>query len=100
MQTTGRSESVIVGGFACGAPATGESSGLASEDARRSIAGIPLPELASVLLETAELLDEPDPARDLARLPGVERLAALYSARLDDGIAMARQHMAKNQLFQ
>jgi very-short-patch-repair endonuclease len=66
----------------------------ASEDARRSIADIPLAELASVVLDNSELLDEPDPARDLARLLGVERLAAVSRARLDEAIARARQHIA------
>jgi very-short-patch-repair endonuclease len=66
----------------------------ASEDARRSIADIPLAELASVVLDNPELLDEPDPARDIARLLGVERLAAVSRARLDEAIERARQHIA------
>ena len=45
----------------------------AGEDARRSIADIPLAELASVVLDNPALLDETDPARHLARLLGVER---------------------------
>lgn len=64
----------------------------ASEDARRPIADIPLAELASVVLDNSDLLDQPDPARDLARLLGVERLAAVSRARLDEAIARARRH--------
>jgi hypothetical protein len=63
----------------------------ANDDARRSIADIPLAELASVVLDNPDLLDDIDPARDLARLLGVERLAA---ASLDEAIARARQHVA------
>jgi len=66
----------------------------ANEDARRPIADISLAELASVVLNNPELLDEPDPARDLARLLGVDRLAAVSRARLDEAIARARQHIA------
>jgi very-short-patch-repair endonuclease len=66
----------------------------ASEDARRPIADIPLAELTSVVLDNPELLDEPDPARDLARILGVDRLAAVSRARLDEAIARARQLIA------
>ncbi len=69
----------------------------ANEDARRPIADIPLAELASVVLDNPELLDEPDPARDLARLLGVDRLAAVSRTRLDEAIAIARQHIATTQ---
>ena len=65
----------------------------ASDDARRSIADVPLAELTSVVLHNPELLYEPDPARELARLLGVERLAAVSRARLDEAIARARQHI-------
>jgi hypothetical protein len=44
-------------------------------------------------------LDEPDPARDLARLLGVERLAAVSRSRLDEAIARARQHDSTTQPF-
>ncbi|WGF89554.1 DUF3320 domain-containing protein [Marinivivus vitaminiproducens] len=64
-----------------------------SEDARRSIADIPLAELVFVVLDRPDLLDEPDPARDLARLLGVERLAAPSRTRLDEAIARARQQI-------
>ena len=66
----------------------------ASDDARRSIGDVPLAELTSVVLENPELLDELDPARELARLLGVERLAAVSRARLDEAIARARPHIA------
>lgn len=69
----------------------------ASEDARRPIADIPLAELASVVLDNRDALDETDPARDLARLLGVERLAAISRARLDEAIARARRHLDTNQ---
>nr|WP_267213506.1 DUF3320 domain-containing protein [Chelatococcus asaccharovorans] len=63
-----------------------------SEESRRTIADIPLAELASVVLKNSALLDEPDPARVLARLLGVERLAAVSRARLDEAIGRAREH--------
>lgn len=69
----------------------------AGEDARRSIADIPLAELASVVLDNPALLDETDPARHLARLLGVERLAAVSRARLDEAIMRARQHSRPSQ---
>ncbi|MGO7378672.1 DUF3320 domain-containing protein [Rhizobium ruizarguesonis] len=69
----------------------------ASEDARRSIADIPLAELAFVVLDNPDLLDQPDPARDLARLLGVERLAAVSRSRLDEAIARALQRISTTQ---
>jgi hypothetical protein len=69
----------------------------ANEDARRPIAEIPLAELASVVIDNPDLLDQMDPARDLARLLGVERLAAVSRGRLDEAISRARQHIATNQ---
>ncbi len=66
-----------------------------NEESRRAIADIPLAELASVVVENPALLDMPDPARDMARLLGVERLAATARARLDEAIARARIHVAK-----
>jgi very-short-patch-repair endonuclease len=68
----------------------------ADAGARRSIADIPLAELASVVLENAELLDQDDPARDLARLLGVERLAAVSRARLQEAIERARKYLTAN----
>jgi hypothetical protein len=67
----------------------------ANEESRRAIADIPLAELASVVVENPALLDMPDPARDMARLLGVERLAATARARLDEAIERARIHLAK-----
>ncbi|RAZ88888.1 DNA helicase [Mesorhizobium hawassense] len=64
-----------------------------SEGARRSIADIPLAELASVVIDNPGLLDMPDPARDLAHLLGMERLAAISRARLDEAIARARRQL-------
>lgn len=64
------------------------------EDARRAIGDIALAELASVVLDNRELLDDPDPERDLARRLGVDRLAAVSRARLTEAIASARQHLA------
>lgn len=64
----------------------------ANEESRRAIADIPLAELASVVIDNHDLLDMPDPARDLARLLGVERLAATARARLDEAIARSRSH--------
>jgi very-short-patch-repair endonuclease/RecA/RadA recombinase len=61
----------------------------ATEDARRAIPDIPLAELAAVVLENPALLEEPDPARELARLLGVERLATGSRLRLDEAIARA-----------
>ncbi|HEX2892119.1 DUF3320 domain-containing protein [Vineibacter terrae] len=69
----------------------------ASAAARRSIADIPLAELTAVVLDNPGLVDEPDPSRDLARLLGVERLAAASRARLDEAIAKARLHIAAPQ---
>jgi very-short-patch-repair endonuclease len=65
----------------------------ASEEARRSIAEIPLAELAAVAVGHPDVLDQPDAARDLARILGVERLAAASRARLDEAIARARLHL-------
>jgi very-short-patch-repair endonuclease len=65
------------------------------EAARRSIAEIPVAELASVVLDNPDLLGMSDPARDLARLLGVERLAATSRVRLDEAIARARKHLTE-----
>lgn len=62
----------------------------ANDDARRAIPDIPLAELTAVVRANVDLFDEPDPARELARLLGVERLAAGSRARLDEAIARAR----------
>ncbi|TAL76455.1 MAG: DUF3320 domain-containing protein [Beijerinckiaceae bacterium] len=67
----------------------------ANEESRRAIADIPLAELASVAVNNPPLVNMPDPARDMARLLGVERLAATARARLDEAIERARLHMMK-----
>lgn len=59
----------------------------ADQTARRSIADIPLAELASIAIVNTKLLATPDPARELGQLIGVERLAAPSRARLDEAIA-------------
>ncbi|WP_375450250.1 DUF3320 domain-containing protein [uncultured Devosia sp.] len=65
----------------------------ANEEARRSIGDIAIAELASLVISNPALLDQRDPAADLARLLRVERLAATSRARLDEAIARARQHI-------
>lgn len=62
------------------------------EASRRAIADISLAELASVVIDNPDLLDKPDPARDMARLLGIKALAASARARLDEAIARARPH--------
>ncbi len=69
----------------------------ANEESRRAIADIPLAEIASVVIDNPDLLDMPDAARDMARLLGVERLAATGRARLDEAIAHARVHMTGHE---
>lgn len=65
-----------------------------NEEARRAIADIPLAELVSVVHDNPGLLNEDDPAREMARLLGVERLAAVSRARLDEAIVRGRQHIS------
>ncbi|MBL8581689.1 MAG: DUF3320 domain-containing protein, partial [Rhizobiaceae bacterium] len=67
----------------------------ANEESRRAIADIPVAELAYVVIDNPDLLDMPDPPRDMARLLGVERLAATARARLDEAIARARIQLAR-----
>jgi hypothetical protein len=62
----------------------------ASDEARRSIPDVPLAELAAMARNNPGLLDEPDPARELARLLGVERLAAASRLRLEEAITRAQ----------
>jgi len=61
-----------------------------SDEARRAIPDIPLAELAGVIRDNPGLLDEPDPARALAQLLGVERLAAGSRVRLDEAFQRGR----------
>lgn len=63
-------------------------------DARRSIADIPIAELAAVVVANKDILEQSDPALDLARLLGVERLAAISRSRLDEAIDRARRNLA------
>ncbi|MGC4249886.1 MAG: DUF3320 domain-containing protein [Sphingobium sp.] len=60
------------------------------DEARRAIPDIPLAELSAVVRDNPDLLEEPDPARELARMLGVERLAAGSRIRLDEAIARGR----------
>jgi hypothetical protein len=62
----------------------------ANEEARRPIVEIALAELAGAVHANPALLAETDPARELGRLLGVERLSAGPRARLDEAIARAR----------
>ena len=61
-----------------------------SEAARRGIGDIPLAELVAVVVDNIDVLDEPDPAREIARILGVERLAAVSRARLEEAIDRTR----------
>lgn len=62
----------------------------ADAEARRAIAEIALAELAGAVRANPALLAEADPARELGRLLGFERLSAGPRARLDEAIARAR----------
>jgi hypothetical protein len=66
-------------------------------NARRPIADIPVAEIASVVVANSDLLDQPDPALDLARFLGVERLTAISRARLNEAIDRARTHLGREQ---
>jgi len=66
----------------------------ADEEARRGIADISVAELASVVATNPTLLDQRDPALDLARLLGVERLTAVSRARLGEAIDRASGHLS------
>lgn len=66
----------------------------ANAEARRGIADVPLAELAGLVIATPELLDEADPPLALARLLGVERLAATSRARLEEALERAALHLS------
>ena len=68
-----------------------------SADLRRGVADIPLAELASVVVANPGIVDTLDPALDLARILGVERLAAGTRARLFEAVVRARAHLAERQ---
>lgn len=61
---------------------------------RRAVADISLAELAAFVLAERDVLDQPDPALDVARLLGLERLAASSRTRLEEAIDRARAHLA------
>jgi hypothetical protein len=60
------------------------------EEARRGIPDIPLAELAAMVHSFPDVLDEPDPARELARMLGVERLTAGSRSRLEEAVMRGR----------
>lgn len=64
-----------------------------NDDSRRTIADIPVAELAHVVVINKGLLDQADPALDLARLLGVERLASTSRLRLEEAIGRAKEHL-------
>ncbi|MBA4785213.1 MAG: DUF3320 domain-containing protein [Rhizobiales bacterium] len=63
-------------------------------EARRSIADTPLSELTAIVVANRDLLEEDDPALSMARIMGVERLAATSRARLAEAIAKASTLLA------
>jgi len=63
----------------------------ATEDHRRPVADIALQELVGLVQAHPQAHEEPDPALVLARLMGLERLAASSRARIDEAIAMFTQ---------
>ncbi len=63
---------------------------------RRPIGDIALAELAFVVVKNRDLLEQPDPALDFARLLGVERLAAVSRSRLEEAMERAMTHLSKN----
>jgi len=69
----------------------------ANDSARRSIADIPLAELASVVVANPALLDQTDPVRDFARLLGLERVTAVSRSRLSEAIGRAKTHLSTTQ---
>lgn len=63
-------------------------------ESRRAISDIPLSELASVVLMHRDILTEPDPMLVMARLLGVERLAATARGRLEEALNRAKSHLS------
>lgn len=63
-------------------------------DACRAIADKPLAAVASAVLDNPDLLDQPDLARDLARLPGVEYLACPAARSDRPGAPVFHDHPA------
>ena len=66
--------------------------------ARRSIADTPLADLATLVVSQPALLQEDDRPLTLARLLGVERLAATSRARLDEALDYAARHIASSEI--
>lgn len=64
-------------------------------ESRRAISDIPLSELTSVAVMHEDILSEPDPALVMARLLGVERLAATARTRLEEALIRAKSHVAE-----
>jgi hypothetical protein len=62
----------------------------ASEDDKRPVTDIAIAELAGFVSDNWTVLEEPDPALVIARLIGLERLAASSRGRIDDAISLAR----------
>lgn len=62
----------------------------ATDDDKRPVTDIAIAELAGFVTENWAVLDEPDPALVIARLLGLERLAASSRARIDEAISLAR----------
>lgn len=67
-------------------------------ETRRGIADIPLAELASLVVNQPALLQGDDRALALARLLGVERLAATSRARLEEALIHAAEHIASSEV--
>lgn len=61
-----------------------------NEGDRRGIPEISLAELTGVIVDHMDVLNEPDPALQMARILGVERLTASSRARLVEAIERAR----------
>ena len=62
-----------------------------SEDDIRPVSEIALAELAGIIRDNQEALDENDPALIIARLIGLDRLAATSRSRIEDAIEYWRR---------
>jgi hypothetical protein len=62
----------------------------ATDDDRRAVSDIAIAELAGFITANLAVLDEPDPALVVARLIGLERLAASSRGRIEEAIALAK----------
>lgn len=61
-----------------------------TEDDRRQVSDIAIAELAGFVREHIAVFDEPDPALVIARMIGLERLAASSRARIEEAIELAK----------